>query len=160
MARQQGAGVRFLHRHQLSHAQGLRPQTTACCGRKAAGQRCGYCLTPQAITGASLEIEHIIPEGAGGLTEESNLWLACTSCNRYKGTRTQGIDPASGEHVSLFNPRNQRWREHFVWSEDGTEIIGLSPCGRATVEALRLNNPEIIGARSLWVQSGWWPPDA
>ena len=127
---------------------------------KAAGQRCGYCLTPQAITGASLEIEHIIPEGAGGFTEESNLWLACTSCNRFKGTRTHGLDTASGEHVPLFNPRDQRWDQHFTWNEDGTEIVGLTPCGRATVEALRLNNPDIVGARSLWVQSGWWPPDA
>jgi hypothetical protein len=126
---------------------------------KADGLRCGYCLTPQAITGASLEIEHIIPEGAGGLTEESNLWLACTSCNRYKGPRRHGLDPVSGEHVPLFNPRNQRWREHFAWSEDGAEIIGLTPCGRATVEALHLNNQEIVGARSLWVQSGWWPPE-
>ena len=126
---------------------------------KAAGQRCGYCLTPQAITGASLEIEHIIPEGAAGLTEESNLWLACTSCNRYKGSRTLGMDPTSGEYVPLFNPRSQRWREHFAWSEDGTEITGLPPCGRATVEALRLNNQEIVGARSLWVQSSWWPPE-
>lgn len=126
---------------------------------RAAANRCGYCLTPQAISGAALEIEHIIPEVAGGLTVEDNLWLACTSCNRYKGSRAQGIDPVSGEHVPLFNPRHQRWSEHFSWNEDGTEIVGLTPCGWATVNTLRMNNREVVGARSLWVQSGWWPPE-
>ena len=77
-----------------------------------------------------------------------------------QGSRTHGYDSVSGEYVLLFNPRSQRWREHFTWHEDGTEIIGLTPCSRATVEALRLNNQEIVGARSLWVQSGWWPRDA
>ncbi|MBE2232944.1 MAG: HNH endonuclease [Anaerolinea sp.] len=127
---------------------------------RAAGRRCGYCLTPQAITGAALEIEHIYPEVAGGLTEEENLWLACTSCNRYKGSRTHGYDVVSGEHIPLFNPRRDLWGGHFTWSEDGTEIIGTTPCGRATVSTLRMNNGEMVGARSLWVQSGWWPPEA
>lgn len=124
----------------------------------AAGQRCGYCLTPQAITGAPLEIEHIRPETAGGLSEENNLWLACTSCNRYKGSRTHGYDSTSGEQAPLFNPRSQIWREHFAWTDDGTEITGLTPVGRATVATLRMNNPAVVGARSLWVQGGWWPP--
>ena len=39
-----------------------------------------------------------------------------------------------------------------------TEIIGLTATGRATIAALRLNNPEIVAARSLWVQAGWHPP--
>lgn len=86
---------------------------------KTAGQRCGYCLTPQTITGAPLEIDHIIPERAGGRTIESNLWLACTVCNRYKGSRTHGADPASAELEAFFNPREQQWRDHFAWRKDG-----------------------------------------
>jgi len=61
--------------------------------------------------------------------------------------------------VRLFNPRQQKWSEHFAWSEDGTEIQGLTPYGRATVVALKLNNPEIVVARRLWVSAGWWPPE-
>jgi hypothetical protein len=61
--------------------------------------------------------------------------------------------------VPLFNPRTQTWALHFAWSADGTEIIGLTATGRATVVALRLNNDEIVGARSLWVQVGWHPPE-
>jgi 5-methylcytosine-specific restriction endonuclease McrA len=38
-----------------------------------AGQRCGYCRSSSAITGASLEIDHLIPEARGGPTSEENL---------------------------------------------------------------------------------------
>lgn len=31
-----------------------------------------------------MEIDHIIPEALGGLTEEDNLWLACPLCNEHK----------------------------------------------------------------------------
>jgi hypothetical protein len=123
-----------------------------------AGYRCGYCRTPQAIGGFRLTIEHIIPEARGGSSTEDNLWLACHACNEFKGMRTRGFDSLTGKTVPLFHPRRQHWHEHFCWSSDGTQIIGLTPCGRATVTTLRLNRPELIGARSLWVQVGWWRP--
>jgi hypothetical protein len=40
----------------------------------------------------------------------------------------------------------------------GTHILGMSPSGRATVVALKLNNAEIVSARLLWVGVGWHPP--
>ena len=40
------------------------------------------------------------------------------------------------------------------WSEDGTEIIGLTVCGRATVEALKLNNEFAKQARAIWHDAG------
>jgi 5-methylcytosine-specific restriction endonuclease McrA len=43
--------------------------------RERAGHRCGYCLAPQHLVLGWLEIEHIIPQGAGGTDEEENLWL-------------------------------------------------------------------------------------
>ena len=73
--------------------------------------------------------------------------------------QTHARDPLTGRQVRLFNPRQQEWSEHFAWSEDGTEIEGLTLCGRATVVALKLNNSEIIVARRLWVSVGWWPPE-
>jgi 5-methylcytosine-specific restriction endonuclease McrA len=91
--------------------------------------RCGYCQTQQAIIGAPLHIEHIVPEAAGGSSEEHNLWLACSLCNNYKGTQTHAPDPMSGETVSLFNPRTQVWHDHFTWRADGTEIAGLTQLG-------------------------------
>ena len=103
-------------------------------------------------------IDHLIPESQGGPTVSENLWLACRRCNEFKGTQTQAVDPLTDMIVPLFNPRVQSWAVHFAWSEDGTEIIGLTAIGRATVIALRLNNDEIVAARSLWVQVGWHPP--
>lgn len=64
-----------------------------------AGYRCGYCLTPQGLSGARLEIDHIIPQAEGGATEEENLWLACVSCNRFKGARTHAEDPETGQEI-------------------------------------------------------------
>lgn len=120
--------------------------------------RCGYCLTLQKIIGLPMAIDHIIPETKGGETEQENLWLACRRCNEFKGSQTHALDPLTDNLVLLFNPRRQSWRTHFAWSEDGTHIIGLTATGRTTVEALRLNNDEIIAARALWVQVGWHPP--
>jgi hypothetical protein len=60
------------------------------------------------------------------------------------------------DHI-LFHPRQQRWYEHFAWSQDGTRIIGLTPCGRATVEALQLNRMTVVAARGLWVIFGQHP---
>jgi hypothetical protein len=123
-----------------------------------AGSRCGYCLTDQRVSGAQLHVEHLIPRTRGGRSERANLWLSCAWCNSYKGTQTEAIDPDTARRVALFNPRTQRWSEHFAWSDDGVRILGLTPVGRATVEALRLNNPYIVPARRLWVLAGWHPP--
>ncbi len=108
--------------------------------------------------GMTMTLDHIIPEAAGGLTVQENLWLACRRCNEFKGTQTHAYDPQTGDRVALFNPRWQAWNEHFAWSGDGTEILGLTACGRATVIALQMNNSEIVVTRRLWVSAGWWPP--
>ncbi len=38
-----------------------------------ATRRCGYCLSSEAIVGAPMELDHIIPQSLGGLDEENNL---------------------------------------------------------------------------------------
>ena len=87
---------------------------------KEARHRCGYCLTPRQFTAKLLHVEHIIPLAAGGGSEIDNLWLACDLCNSHKGSLTHSPDPFTGETVPLFNPRQQRWFDHFAWSVDGT----------------------------------------
>jgi hypothetical protein len=84
--------------------------------------------------------------------------LACHSCNEFKGAQVESTDPESGEFVPLYHPRQQRWRDHFRWSADGAEIVGITPVGRATLLALKMNNPLIVNARHLWVAVGWHPP--
>jgi hypothetical protein len=104
-----------------------------------------------------MEVEHLVPEALGGRTEEENLWLSCRRCNGSKAARTRAIDPVTQAEVPLFNPRTQSWEEHFEWSEDGAQIFGKSPIGRATVQALRMNDLLIVQARERWVRGGWWP---
>lgn len=127
--------------------------------RRQAKNNCGYCLTPQKIVSIPLEIEHIHPISEGGTDEEENLWLACRNCNGFKHAKTHAIDPNTNIETKLFNPRTQNWNEHFKFSEDKTEIIGKTACGRATVFALRLNFEQAVKARKIWVSSDWYPPN-
>ena len=124
-----------------------------------AGHRCGYCRTSTFLVGTEFEIDHIVPESFGGRTEEENLWLACPTCNGHKSNRIAAADPATGEVVRLFDPRRQRWSEHFIWTASGDEIIGITPTGRATAEALQLNRPVLVYARWLWVKWRCHPPE-
>lgn len=127
--------------------------------QKQAGNRCGYCLSSQQYVYGPLEIDHIFPQSLGGTDDEENLWLACRMCNSFKSSKTQAIDPLTRKSVHLYNPRQQTWEDHFRWSDDGTVIIGLTSCGRATIEALKLNNPLALVVRQAWVTAGWHPPD-
>ncbi len=43
--------------------------------------------------------------------ERENLAAACYRCNEFKGAKTEGIDPATGVLVPLFNPRLQIWKK-------------------------------------------------
>lgn len=125
---------------------------------RQADYRCGYCLTSERLTGIRLTLDHLIPIATGGLTIENNLWVACRPCNEFKGTQTQAFDPQTRRNVLLYNPRIQKWREHFAWNADGTLILGLTASGRATVEALQMNHDLIVHARRQWVKVGWHPP--
>ena len=127
--------------------------------RERAGHRCGYCLSPQALVMARLEIEHIIPLAKGGSDDESNLWLACPLCNGHKSDKIAALDPDTGQVVPLFHPGRQVWSEHFAWSADGVRIVGKTAVGRATVSALHLSDdPDALVVRSYWVLAGWHPP--
>jgi len=107
--------------------------------------RCEYCRSPAAFSTQPFEVDHLIPRSKNGLTAPENLALSC-GCNRYKGNGTHG-DPQTGRVMPLFHPRRQRWTRHFAWSEDFMVVIGRTATGRATVEALHLNRPELINLR-------------
>jgi len=73
------------------------------------------------------------------------LALTCWRCNRHKGTDLGSYDPETGEFSFLFNPRKQKWSEHFVSEE--ADIDGLTPEGRTTVKLLQLNGDERLSER-------------
>src|SRR5262249_4787710 len=103
-------------------------------------------------------IDHIIPTARGGATVFGNLCLSCPFCNQFKQQRTRARDPQTGRTTRLFNPRRDKWRQHFKWSDDGTQLVGLTASGRATVSALCMNNAISVKARGYWVVSGVHPP--
>jgi len=120
--------------------------------------RCGYCQSQQRLIGILLTVEHIIPESLGGTTMLDNLCLACWDCNLIKGNRIAAIDSQTNTTVRLFHPNKQKWIENFRWHSDEIHIIGVTPFGRATVGALKLNRPILLQSRLLWRDAGWHPP--
>lgn len=64
----------------------------------------------------------------------------------------------TGEIAPLYHPRQQKWGEHFAWNEDFTHIVGLTPTGRATVEALQLNRDGVVSLRRVLYAAGEHPP--
>lgn len=87
-----------------------------------------------------------------------NLALACQGCNNIKFTKIDAADPESGTIVPLFNPRTQSWGDHFCWDARFVEMIGLTPVGRATIDALDLNRVEVCNLRAILFVIGEHPP--
>lgn len=112
---------------------------------RRASERCEYCGLAQLGQEAAFHIDHVLPRAAGGATTEDNLALACVSCSLHKAAKQTATDPDDGSDVPLFNPRRQQWSEHFRWQ--GELAVGISPTGRATVVALKMNRPLILAIR-------------
>jgi hypothetical protein len=119
------------------------------------GNCCEYCRLSQLGQEATFHVDHVVPVAAQGKTEAENLALACVSCSLHKAAKQVANDPDTGEDVPLFNPRRQYWSEHFRW--EGVRIVGLSPTGRATVVALRMNRPGILSIREEEILLGRHP---
>jgi hypothetical protein len=124
---------------------------------RRAGHRCEFCRAPEALFNFPFEVEHVLPPSRGGGNDDSNLALACRSCNVHKGNQVSCTEPGSGAEVSLFNPRRDRWADHFTADLERGEVRGLTPTGRATVEALRMNDPVQLLARLMWIRLRLFP---
>ena len=74
---------------------------------------CEYCLIHESDTFLGCQVDHVIAEKHGGSTTAANLCYACTFRNRAKGTDIGSIAPSTGEFTWFFNPRTDRWSEHF-----------------------------------------------
>ena len=137
-----------------------RPRITAAVRRYVTareGQRCAYCRSP-ILVGIPMVVDHIIPLTAGGSSTLENLCLACYRCNEFKGSRTEAPDPHDGQVTPFFHPRQGHWHTHFTWQEEQVTLEGLTPGGRTTIAALRLNDAWLVQARRLWLLLGLHPP--
>jgi len=59
----------------------------------------------------------------------------------------------------LFNPRKNAWKDHFIWSDDGIQIIGITAIGRVTVSTLDLNRNRVLNIRLADKMIGRHPPE-
>ena len=126
--------------------------------RERAQGCCEYCVCPDSHATQEHSQDHITPEELGGKTSADNLALACQGCNNAKYIKTEAIDPVSRVKVPLYHPRREVWHVHFAWSEDSLFLVGLTPTGRATIEALRLNRQGVINLRRALTLEGKHPP--
>lgn len=122
-----------------------------------ASHRCEYCHAPQAGFNFELEVEHITPKSRGGTDKDENLALACRSCNLFKPMSTTGFDDIAQSKTRLFNPRLDRWQDHFDIDIETCIIRGTTKIGRATVKQLRMNRNIQIAARESWVSMDLFP---
>ena len=124
--------------------------------RTRAGDCCEYCQLPQACSTLPHELDHIRARKHRGSTSLENLCLACAYCNAAKGPNLTGYDPATAELVALFNPRTQVWTEHFEWQ--GPVLVGKTSTARATIDVLRINEPDRVEHRRLLMRADVFPP--
>ncbi len=106
-----------------------------------------------------LTVDHVLPRAGQGSTDLSNLALACLACNARKWKFTHSTDSLTGRTIPLFDPRRQRWHDHFRWVEDDpTRIEGKTATGRATVELLQMNSRRAVQIRRWLTLVGLHPP--
>jgi hypothetical protein len=118
---------------------------------------CEYCLIAEADTFYGCEVDHIISLKHGGSSEPENLAYACALCNRAKGSDVGSIS-TSGEFTRFFNPRTDRWAEHF--SLEGPAIRPLTMIGEVTVGIFGFNDSARLHEREEMIRFGKYPSDA
>jgi hypothetical protein len=123
-----------------------------------ASQLCEYRQSQQRYSPDPYSAEHIVPRSLGGSSDPQNLAWSCLGCNGHKYTSAAAADPATGSEFPLFNPRSDRWSDHFAWSSDVAHVVGISPTGRATVDKLQLNRPGVVELRRVLRSAGRHPP--
>ena len=124
--------------------------------RQRAGNCCEYCKVSQTGQLVGFQIDHIIAIKHGGTDIDDNLCLACYECNIYKGSNVAALDPLTRDATKLYDPRQQKWEDHFRSNSDAT-LTGLTPEGRVTIHVLRINATERVKHRLGELMSGDYP---
>lgn len=116
---------------------------------------CEYCLLHDDESHFGSELDHIISLKHGGPTEFENLAYACMRCNRHKGTDLGSINWQTRQLVRFFNPRADRWAEHFQLR--GAEIVSLTEIGEVTARIFGFNSSKRLKERTLLITVGLYP---
>ena len=91
--------------------------------RERAGGCCEYCRFPESFAELPFHLDHVIARQHGGPTT-----------------------------ATLFNPRWDEWRKHFVWQD--AQLNGLTATGRATIKLLQINRADAVAVRRLLMHAG------
>jgi HNH endonuclease len=110
--------------------------------REKANFCCEYCGTSETESGGDLTLDHFQPQSKNGKDEEENLIYCCFRCNLYKSDYWTD----NPNQTPLFNPRNDKFEEHFWFSESG-KLLALTVIGETTVKLLRLNRQPLVTKR-------------
>ncbi len=122
---------------------------------KRAGSTCEYCLIHEADTFYGCEVDHIVSVKHGGPSDETNLAFACMTCNRNKGSDLGSLTRRTRQLVRFFNPRTDRWMEHFRLSRH--KIQPLTEIGEVTVKIFKFNDPDRVLERRELTAAGRYP---
>lgn len=128
-------------------------QTTA----ERASRLCEYCLIAELDTFYGCEVDHIISVKHDGSSEPSNLAYACSLCNRAKGSDIGSVS-SSGEFTRFFNPRTDRWAQHFRL--DQATVRPLTVIGDVTARILGFNDSARLHEREEMIRFGKYPNEA
>lgn len=110
--------------------------------RERAEFSCEYCRISETDGGGELTIDHFHPHSKGGGDEEENLVYCCFRCNLYKSDYWADAP----NEIRLWNPRKDKWDEHFWLSETG-KLFALTEIGEQTIKLLRLNRQSLVVKR-------------
>lgn len=119
---------------------------------------CEYCLIEEEDTHLGCQVDHIISEKHGGTTTADNLAYACVFCNRNKGSDIGSV-VAEKERVfcRFFDPRRDRWPDHFYLDLETMTIQPLSDVGRVTEKILGFNTSERVFEREILAAEQRYP---
>ena len=121
--------------------------------RRRSGERCEYYHFPErAIPYLVFHVDHIVAKQHVDVVSDNPdvLAWACSECNFHKGLNLVSIDPLTRKQTDLFDPRRDRWDEHFEVDEG--VIVGLTPKGRATARMLNVNAPCLVRLRRQLIE--------
>lgn len=118
---------------------------------------CEYCLIAEVDAFFGCEVDHIIGLKHGGSSESDNLAYACALCNRAKGSDVGSVS-TTGEFTRFFNPRTDRWAEHFRLEQ--AAISPLTTVGEVTARILGFNDSARLHEREEMIRFGKYPSDA
>jgi hypothetical protein len=118
---------------------------------------CEYCLIHEDDTFFGCQIEHVIARKHGGATAPENLAYACLYCNAHKGSDIASIAPGSSKVTRLYNPRTDRWSDHFRLHPHDLTMHAKTDVGAVPLQLLQLNHSDRLVERESLREIGGYP---